>query len=134
MKTAKEILELENSDNKLDIEATKLAEDLIKQLTERKLESISEENVNVTRVIRFGYSYSYAEVLVRKSASILTNQGFYAQVGECETTPNGNERPMIRVWLSKPKHRISIIDTVTITLLISILIFIVTKVIIELLN
>ena len=51
MKTAKEILELENSDGKLDKEATKLAEDLIKQLTERKLESISEENINVTRVI-----------------------------------------------------------------------------------
>ena len=134
MKTAKEILELENSDGKLDKEATKLAEDLIKQLTERKLGSISEENINVTRVIRFGYSYRYAEVLIRKAASILTNQGFYVQVGECETTPNGNERPMIRVWLSRPKPRMNIVDIITFTSLILVLIFVVTKVIIELLN
>ena len=134
MKTAKEILELENSDGKLDKEATKLAEDLIKQLTERKLESISEEDINVTRVIRFGYSYRYAEVLVRKTASILTNQGFYVQVGECETTPNGNERPMIRVWLSKPKPKMDTVDIIVFTSLILALIFVVTKVIIELLN
>ena len=105
MKTAKEILGLQNSDVKLDKEATELANLLVDQISKRKIESVSSENVSVSKVLTFKYgSYDYAEALVKRAAGILYNHGFYVETGYCETTPSGNERPMIRVWLTKPKY------------------------------
>lgn len=104
MKTANEILGLGNSEAKLDKEATELANYLIDRLTKRKLESINNENVSVSEILMHNYgTYKYAETLVKRTASILCDHGFYVQTGWCETTPNGNERPIIKVRLTKPK-------------------------------
>lgn len=128
MKTAQELLNIENGDAKLDKEATKLANSLIDRLAERKSESINCEDVSVTEVLKFGYgTYKHAESLVNRTASILVDHGYYVQTGWCETTPNGNERPMIKVSLTKPKYShkldIIIIISVIVSILLTILFY-----------
>lgn len=48
--------------------------------------------------------YDTAMAIARHVATRLNDMGFYAQFGWRETTPNGNERPIVVVALERPTY------------------------------
>jgi hypothetical protein len=72
---------------------------------------VDEATEGLNQYIKLGYQ-SYDEIIMNgsynqavhdcsKVAMELNRMGFYATIGVMETTPNGNERPFVRVRLHK---------------------------------
>lgn len=96
MKTKEEILKAKLSKNE-----NYQVNSIIDTITEGLNSRIQEGYASYEYVFRTG-SYNAAKEMSKHVAARLNEMGFYARFGWRETTPNGNERPIVVVMLERP--------------------------------
>lgn len=96
MKTKEEILKAKLSKNE-----NYQVNSIIDTITEGLNNRIQEGYDSYEYVFRTG-SYNAAKEMSKYVAAKLNEMGFYARFGWRETTPNGNERPIVVVMLERP--------------------------------
>lgn len=96
MKTKEEILLTRLSKNE-----NYQVNSIIDTITEGLNSRIQEGYDDYEFVFRAG-SYNAAKEMSKHVAARLNEMGFYARFGWRETTPNGNERPIVVVMLERP--------------------------------
>lgn len=96
MKTKEEILKTRLSKNE-----NYQVNSIIDTITEGLNNRIQQGYDDYEFVFRAG-SYNAAKEMSKHVAARLNEMGFYARFGWRETTPNGNERPIVVVMLERP--------------------------------
>lgn len=96
MKTKEEIIK-----NSLKANENYQVNSIIDQITEGLNKRIQEGYHSYEYVFRVG-NYNTAKEMSKHVAARLNAMGFYARFGWRETTPNGNERPIVVVKLNRP--------------------------------
>lgn len=96
MKTKEEILKAKLSKNE-----NYQVNSIIDTITEGLNSRIQEGYTSYEYVFRAG-NYNAAKEMSKHVAARLNEMGFYARFGWRETTPNGNERPIVVVMLERP--------------------------------
>ena len=96
MKTKEEILKARLSKNE-----NYQVNSIIDTITEGLNSRIQEGYDDYEFVFHAG-SYNAAKEMSKYVAARLNEMGFYARFGWRETTPNGNERPIVVVMLERP--------------------------------
>lgn len=98
MKTKEEIIK-----NKLKTNENYQVNSIIDHITEELNQQIMLGYDSCEYVFKIG-SYNAAVEMSKHVAARLNAMGFYARFGWRETTPNGNERPIVVVMLERPPH------------------------------
>lgn len=98
MKTKEEIIK-----NSLKVNENYQVNSIIDQITEGLNQEVQKGHDSFEYVFRVG-SYNAAVKMSKHVAARLNTMGFYARFGWRETTPNGNERPIVVVMLERPPH------------------------------
>lgn len=96
MKTKEEIIK-----NSLKVNENYQVNSIIDQITEGLNNRVQQGYKSFEYVFRTG-SYETAKEMSKHVAARLNAMGFYARFGWRETTPNGNERPIVVVMLERP--------------------------------
>lgn len=96
MKTKEEIIK-----NSLKVNENYQVNSIIDQITEGLNSRVQQGYKSFEYVFRTG-NYETAKEMSKHVAARLNAMGFYARFGWRETTPNGNERPIVVVMLERP--------------------------------
>lgn len=96
MKTKEEIIK-----NSLKVNENYQVNSIIDQITEGLNSRVQQGYKSFEYVFRTG-NYETTKEMSKHVAARLNAMGFYARFGWRETTPNGNERPIVVVMLERP--------------------------------